>query len=48
MTVDLEVILESKPACVRCPTYIALELQGHLATVALLMRFHMLPNSIEG
>jgi hypothetical protein len=48
MTVDLEVIPESKPACVRRPTHIALELERRLASAPLLMRFHMLADSVEG
>jgi hypothetical protein len=48
MTVHLEVVPEGKPACVRRPTYIALELERRLATAPLLMRFHMLANSVEG
>jgi len=44
----LEVVLESKPAGIRRPTHMALELEWVLATDPLLMRCHMLPHCIQG
>jgi hypothetical protein len=38
VTVNLEVISESKPAGIRCPTHMTLEIEGDLATATLLVR----------
>lgn len=38
MAVDLEVIPESKPASIRRPTHVALELEWDLATDPILVR----------
>lgn len=48
MSMDLQMVLQSKAAGVRCPTHITLELQRDLANDSFLMRCHMLPNCIEG